>query len=42
MTIPSPVAGMRSYLAALSAEGFSERDIRLMAGETPARLLGIG
>jgi len=41
-TIPSPVTGMRYYLAALSAEGFSERDIRLMAGETPARLLGIG
>jgi len=41
-TIPSPVVGMRNYLAALSAEGFSERDIRLMAGETPARLLGLG
>jgi hypothetical protein len=41
-TIPSPVAGMRDYLAALLAEGFSEWDIRLMAGETPARLLGLG
>jgi hypothetical protein len=41
-TIPAPVAGMRSYRAALLAEGFSERDMRLMAGETPARLLGLG
>lgn len=40
-TIPSPVAGMRNFLAALSAEGFLEQDIRLMAGETPARLLGL-
>jgi hypothetical protein len=38
-TIPAPVAAMRSYLAALLAEGFSERDLRLMAGETPAALL---
>lgn len=41
-TIPAPVAGMRNYLAALLAEGFSEQDMRLMAGETPARLLGLG
>ena len=41
-TIPSPVVGMRNYLAAMSAEGFSDRDIRLMAGETPAQLLGLG
>jgi hypothetical protein len=40
-TIPSPVDGMRSYLACLLAEGFSKRDIQLMAGETPARLLGL-
>ena len=40
-TIPAPVAGMRNYLAALLAEGFSERDLRLMAGETPAALLGL-
>ncbi len=40
-TIPSPVAGMRVYLAALLTEGFSERDIQLMTGETPVRLLGL-
>ena len=40
--IPAPVAGMRKYLAALLADGFSERDLRLMAGETPAGLLGLG
>jgi hypothetical protein len=40
-TLSSPVEGMRSYVAALLAEGFSQRDIQLMAGETPARLLGL-
>jgi hypothetical protein len=40
-TLPPPVKGMRTYVAALLAEGFSEQDIQLMAGETPARLLGL-
>jgi hypothetical protein len=40
-TVPAPVAGMRRYLAALLAEGFSERDLRLMAADTPAELLGL-
>ncbi len=39
--LPPPVEGMRTYVAALLAEGFSEQDIQLMAGETPARLLGL-
>jgi hypothetical protein len=38
---PSPVDGMRAYLAGLAAHGFGPGDIRLMAGETPARLLGL-
>jgi len=38
---PPPVAGLRAYFAALLAEGFSERDIRRMAGENPARLLNL-
>jgi hypothetical protein len=32
---------MRSYIAALLAEGFTSRDIQLMAGENPAALLGL-
>ena len=40
-TLPSPVEGMRSYIAALLAEGFAPRDIQLMAGENPAQLLGL-
>lgn len=39
--LPPPVEGMRAYVAALLAEGFSERDIQLMAGENPSRLLGL-
>jgi hypothetical protein len=39
--LPAPVEGMRAYIAALLAEGFSERDIQWMAGENPARLLGL-
>jgi len=39
--LPPPVEGMRAYIAALLAEGFSERDIQLMAGENPSRLLGL-
>lgn len=38
---PLPVEGLRAYIEALLKEGFSERDILLMAGETPARLLGL-
>jgi hypothetical protein len=41
-TIPSPAEGMRKYVAGLLAEGFSERDIKLMISETPAGLLGLG
>jgi len=40
-TLPPAVEGMRAYVAALLAEGFAERDIQLMAGETPAGLLGL-
>ena len=36
-----PVVGMRSYVAGLLEAGFSERDIRVMAGETPSMLLGL-
>jgi hypothetical protein len=39
--LPPPVGGMRAYIAALLAEGFSERDIQVMAGENPSRLLGL-
>jgi hypothetical protein len=39
--LPAPVAGLRAFVAALLAEGFSHRDIQLMTGETPAELLGI-
>jgi hypothetical protein len=38
---PAPVEGMRAYLAGLRKLGFSEAEIRKMAGETPAYLLGI-
>jgi hypothetical protein len=40
--LPTPVDGLRAYLAALWDAGFSEKDIRAMAGETPAMLLGLG
>jgi hypothetical protein len=39
--LPSPVAGMRDFVARLLGSGFTERDIRMMAGDTPARLLGM-
>lgn len=39
--IPAPVEGLRAFVAALLAEGFSRRDIQLMLEETPADLLGI-
>jgi hypothetical protein len=38
---PAPVQGMRAFISALRKEGFSEREIRVMAGETPAMLLGL-
>jgi hypothetical protein len=38
---PAPVEGMRAYLAALSSEGFTRAEIRRMAGENPAYLLGL-
>lgn len=38
---PAPVEGMRAYLGALAAEGFSEEELRRMAGENPAYLLGM-
>jgi len=39
---PSPVEGMRAYLAALLAEGFTEHELRRMAGDNPADLLDLG
>jgi dihydroorotase-like cyclic amidohydrolase len=38
---PAPVEGMRAYLSALALEGFAQDELRLMAGENPARLLGL-
>jgi hypothetical protein len=40
-TLPTPVDGMRAYLAALLTAGFSYQQIQLMAGENPAGLLGL-
>jgi hypothetical protein len=39
--IPAPVEGLRAFVAALLAEGFSWREIQLMLKGTPADLLGI-
>lgn len=38
---PAPVEGLRRYLAGLLAEGLSWQEIRLMAAENPAYLLGL-
>ena len=38
---PPPVDGLRRYLAGLMGEGFTEGEMRRMAGETPAYLLGL-
>ena len=38
---PPPVEGMRAYLGALAAEGFTVDELRRMAGENPAYLLGL-
>jgi hypothetical protein len=40
-TLPAPVDGMRAYLTALLEAGFSYQQVRLMAGENPAGLLGL-
>ncbi len=38
---PTPVEGLRSYLAGLREQGFAWGEIRRMAGDTPAGLLGL-
>ncbi|MGI5835761.1 MAG: DUF6282 family protein [Chloroflexota bacterium] len=38
---PPPVDGMRRYLGGLMAEGFTVEQLKLMAGENPAYLLGL-
>ncbi len=38
---PAPVEGMRAYLGALAAERFTQDELRQMAGENPAYLLGL-
>jgi hypothetical protein len=38
---PTPVEGMHAYLSALAAEGFTPDELRRMAGENPASLLGV-
>ena len=40
-TLPPAVEGMRTYIAALLDEGFSEGDIQVMAGDNPTALLGL-
>lgn len=39
---PSPVTGLRAYLAALTAEGLSPKELHHMAGTLPAALIGLG
>lgn len=38
---PAPVDGMRAYLEALNAQGFTNQELRRMASENPAHLLGL-
>lgn len=38
---PTPVDGMREYLAGLGAAGLSRRDLELVSQETPAKLLDL-
>ena len=38
---PAPTAGLAAYLTGLHAQGFSWLDLRRMAGDNPAELLGI-
>jgi hypothetical protein len=40
-TLPPAVEGMRTYIAALLDEGFSNGDIQVMTGDNPAALLGL-
>ena len=40
-TLPHPAAGLRGYVNALWEEGVDERQLRLMAGAVPARLLNM-
>ncbi len=40
-TLPHPAAGLQGYVNALWDEGVDERDLRLMAGTVPARLLSL-
>lgn len=40
-TLPHPEAGLRGYVNALWDEGVDERELRMMAGAIPARLLGL-
>jgi hypothetical protein len=39
--LPAPVDGMRIFVASLFSHGFSEREIRRMAADVPAMLLGL-
>lgn len=39
--LPDPIEGYRSFLRELAAEGFTDRELGLMRGETAARLLGL-
>jgi hypothetical protein len=40
--LPTPAVGMRGYLDALWDFGFTDDELRLMACDTPARLVGLG
>lgn len=39
--LPTPVQGMRTWIALLLDYGFSPQEVRLMTAENPARLIGI-
>ncbi len=39
--LPHPAAGLTNYLRSLDSAGVSARDLELMAGRTPARLIGL-
>jgi hypothetical protein len=41
-TVPRPVPGMQAFFDELWGAGFTEDELRLMACEQPARLLGLG
>jgi hypothetical protein len=40
-SLPSAVQGMKAYISVLLSNGFSKRDISIMAGENPAKLLNL-